>query len=230
MAIAFVAAADLGNNSGSTNSLTASYTVGSGSNRLLVVQVLGDVAAGADDITGVTYNGVSMTLAAKQVATGDRNEYQYYLIGPASGANNVVVSCTGTHYLLVGAADYTGVSATGQPDVVNHNSGADPTSISITTVTDNDWAVLTTGRGSGATNLTQRAVDGTFGVWKLFDTNGVITPAGSFSSSVSDAGFTLNNVLAGYAPAGAAASFTYFPLVQPDSEALILRRPVMVGY
>ena len=76
--IAFNAAADLTNNGGTTNSLTHSYTVSSGANRILYVALLGDTIGGNDDITGVTYAGVSMTLITK-VVTGNvgANRFQY---------------------------------------------------------------------------------------------------------------------------------------------------------
>ena len=54
---------DGGNNGGSTTSLTYSYTVGSGPNRLLVVNLIGDTSA--DDISSVTYAGTAMTLLGK---------------------------------------------------------------------------------------------------------------------------------------------------------------------
>ena len=49
-------AADGGNNGGNTASLTYSYTVGTNSNRLLLVNLVGDPSV--DDISSVTYAGV----------------------------------------------------------------------------------------------------------------------------------------------------------------------------
>ena len=43
--------------------LTISHTIGSGSDRLLVVYAAVEETTGLADITGVTYNGVSMTKA-----------------------------------------------------------------------------------------------------------------------------------------------------------------------
>jgi hypothetical protein len=60
--IAFVASADLGNNGGGGGSVTTSYTADSGSNRLLGVCVNGAVSSTTQNITGVTYNAVTMTL------------------------------------------------------------------------------------------------------------------------------------------------------------------------
>ncbi len=192
MAIAFNAAADLGNNSGLTNSLTVSYTCSSGSDRLLIVHFDGDIAAGADDITGVTYAGVSMTQLGKVVGglSQARNVYTYYLLGPATGANNVVISCTATHYLIATAADYTGVTSVGEPDASTTNqSAAAATTLttSLTSITDRDWEILgeagynANNPPSASTGATRRTFDAAFGAVGLFDHNAAITPAGSVS-------------------------------------------------
>lgn len=175
MAIAFVAAADLDNNGGSNNSLSANYTCGSGQNRLLVVCINGDSTL--DDITGVTYAGTSMTFAVKNLTAGiDRHQYIYFLLNPASGTNSVVVSCTNTHYLLAGAADYTGVAQSGQPDATTTNAAASSTNTSlttsITTIANNSWAILMETDydlnsdnlpPAASTGATRRAFDGPFG-------------------------------------------------------------------
>lgn len=207
--MAFVAAADGGNNGGTTNSLTFSYTCGSGSNRLLVVAIAGDVVAGADDITGVTYNGVAMSLACK-TAGGNRFNYFYYLVNPASGANNVVISATTSHYLLAGAADYTGISAL---DATNTNSGASITTLttSLTTIANNCWVILIGNSYDGGpqqnagTGSTRRTFDAAFGIWTLFDSAAAITPAGSYSmtSTVPGSATNMSHCMASFSPAGA---------------------------
>lgn len=217
MSIAFNAAADLGNNGGTTNSLTASYTCGSGSNRLLVVGLVGDTDNGNDDITSVTYGGVAMTLAKKSAsATGGtlRYDYIYYLLNPASGANNVVINCTNNHFLLAVAADYTGVKQSGQPDATTtQTSGSAVTSLttSITTVADNCWAVLleqqdktgaTPTAGAGAT---RRTFGASFNQPALFDSGGAITPAGSYSMTTNyGIADLITHVIASFSPAGGA--------------------------
>lgn len=51
------------------------------------------VHANASNVTGITYAGVAMTLSTSQIYNADNVKvYQYYLINPASGANNIVVS------------------------------------------------------------------------------------------------------------------------------------------
>lgn len=219
MAIAFVASADGGNNGGSTNSLTFSYTCGSGSNRLLIVVITGDYAA-HDDITGVTYNSVAMTLAVKKIASGSttRNVYIYYLLNPASGSHSVAISSTANHYLLAGAADYTGVLQSGQPDATATNdsvSNATTLTTSITTVADNAWPILaesgyqnntapTAGSGS-----TRRTFDATFGTWGIFDSNSAVHPAGAYSMTTGRnvADSPIMHAIASFSPAGAGGGF-----------------------
>src|SRR5208283_5259003 len=91
-------AADGGNNGGSTTSLTYSYTVGTNSNRLLLVNLIGDPSA--DDISSATYAGASMTLITKVRTPAGRWHYLYYLLGPTSGTNNVVITAASSHYLI----------------------------------------------------------------------------------------------------------------------------------
>lgn len=73
-------------------SLTYSHTC-SGSNRLLLVFL--NTPYNSDQLgAGVTYGGVAMTryTAASQVGPASASVYTYYLIDPATGANNVVIT------------------------------------------------------------------------------------------------------------------------------------------
>lgn len=231
MAIAFNAALDLGYSSGNTTSLTAAYTVGSGANRLLVVGVLGNGLSSADSVTGVTYAGVAMTLAAKNIGTGagtpanDRYTYLYYLLNPPSGANNVVVSATVSDYLIAVAADYTGVAQSGQPDVtatgiaaVAGNSSGSLTT-PVTTTAANDWIIEVVGNGynvgthSGyaftSTNLTGRVEGVAFKEPLLLDMS--TTTAGAYSPIVTTAAtvvvsMDIMSAVAAFKPAGGAAA------------------------
>jgi hypothetical protein len=83
------------------NSLTWSHTVGTGSNRILIVGV--SSAAQGANIT-VTYGGVSMTpVPGSFVAAITLSQSQlFYLLNPTSGAANIVVSTSGTVDRIVG--------------------------------------------------------------------------------------------------------------------------------
>lgn len=134
----------------------------SGSSRILFVGV--EIESGSDLITGVTYNGVSMTLVDKQV-NGSNNEYCYlfYLIAPATGANNVVVSASGSTSIGSLASSYTGVRQSGQPDSSNKKTQATTASItqSTTVVTNNSWVIgmaqAANGQPTAGAGVTSRA-------------------------------------------------------------------------
>jgi hypothetical protein len=83
------------------NSLTWSHTVGTGSNRILIVGV--SSAAQGANIT-VTYGGVSMTAVPSSLATAITlaQSQLFYLLNPTSGAANIVVSTSGTVDRIVG--------------------------------------------------------------------------------------------------------------------------------
>ena len=104
MAIALDVGTSGGNNGGGT-SHTYSHTC-TGSNLILFVGV--STNSSSDLITGVTYNSVAMTLVDKQAGTSTNYSYLFYLINPATGANNVVVSASSSTTIYSGAVSYTG--------------------------------------------------------------------------------------------------------------------------
>jgi len=203
MAIALDTAKDGGNNGGTANNWSFSHTC-TGTNLILFVGFCGDSGGGADDVTGVTYNSVAMTLIQKNVgAAQDRFTYLYYIVNPATGAHNVQINCTASHYILAGSASYTGAAQSGQPDNSNQQqsaSSATTLTSSLTTVADQCWNALLHGSyGGGSSNSptastgsTRRAVEAAFGSWGLFDSNSAKTPAGSVSMTTTQAGTTGN--------------------------------------
>lgn len=169
--ITFDAATDGGDNGGSTNTRTYNHTVGSGANRLLIINLVGD--SSTDDITSVTYNGVSCTLVAK--IQGTRWSYMYYLLNPASGTNAVSITSTGTHYLISDAASYAGVKQSAQPDAsTTHQSGSSPQTTSLTTVNNNSWIIACgwayTSVAAGAGTIS-RVIDGHFSATGIFESS-----------------------------------------------------------
>lgn len=105
MSIGFDAASS---SSGLTNSLSFSHTVGSGDRRILIVGVGHDSAT--EIVTGVTYGGVAMTLLIGRSPLSGINSRLFYLLDPAAGAANVVVSLTNTVQVIAGATSWTGVN------------------------------------------------------------------------------------------------------------------------
>src|SRR3990167_10978175 len=121
MAIAFNATTN--GTETATSPLTFSHTP-AGANRLLVVAVL--VGSGTDpDCSGVTYNGVAMTLVGSKRAISTLGQVSlWYILNPATGAHNAVVSFSGTSVTCdATATTYTGAGQSGQPEAIAGESG-----------------------------------------------------------------------------------------------------------
>ncbi len=162
MAIALDVATDGGKSpaSGQTHTWTHVCT---GSNLTLFVSHTG---VAGDDITGATYNSVSMTLVQKKQIPADRWTYQFILDTNECGAS----------------ASYTGTKQSGQPDSSNTNSGSTITTLttSTTVVAANCWLILTGGYHSGTqsagTGTTKRIDAGGGGQGLvIFDSNGTVS-------------------------------------------------------
>ncbi len=185
-------------------SITWAHTC-SGINRILFVTAFGNI--GTDVITGATYGGVAMSLVNKIQCPTDRWVYLFSLINPLTGANNVVVSASGSIAIAGQSASYTGVKQTGQPDANNTGTAVKPATsitVSVTTGANNDWTVFggkndVLGAMTAGTGSTVRQAANGLG---LFDSNGAITPAGSYSMTV-NTGATpadFGMVIASFAP------------------------------
>ena len=199
--------ADGGNNSGSTASLTYSYAVGSGSNRLLVVNLIGDTSV--DDISSVTYGGTALTLLRKVHVPSNNWLYLYYLLNPSSGSHNVVITAGSSHYLISQAASWYNVKQSAQPDASATNTvAAATTSIttSLTTVASGSlvvqglWSFGHLAAGTGATPiLTDAAFDGA-GIFA--SSASPVSPAGNVSmTTISDGSSSTGVIMASFAPA-----------------------------
>jgi hypothetical protein len=206
--IAWDNAADGGNNGGNTPSLTYSYTVGTGANRLLLVNLIGDSVT--DDISSVTYAGAPMTLLRKiQAPSGNNWQYLYYLLNPASGINNVTVTAGSQHYLISEAASWYNVAQSAQPDAITTNTAlAASTAIttSLTTVAAGSlvvqglWSYGRLAEGAGATQI---LVDSAIGGAGIFVSSGSpVSPPGNVSmTTVSDGTQSTGVIMASFAPA-----------------------------
>lgn len=169
-----------GGYSGAGTSLTYAHTV-TGSNTILIVAVV--LSGGGDRMGTVQYNSVSATLVNKQAAAGVNNYmYEYYLIAPTSGTNNIVVQPSSGNGIGSGAESLTGAKQSAQPDANNTgtDTGTGTSNSTITTVAANTWLVAF----YTATLATPTAGTGTFarvspvgeaGDQKaLFDSNGTV--------------------------------------------------------
>lgn len=98
-----------------TGTASTAHTVGSGTNRLLLVAIIG---GGLTAISGVTFGGVS--LSEKTGGTGQI----FYLINPSSGLGTVALTVNngGIHGYII--TDWTGVhQTTPLSDIVNGTGG-----------------------------------------------------------------------------------------------------------
>ncbi|WP_333809764.1 beta strand repeat-containing protein, partial [Flavobacterium sp.] len=93
-------------NGGTASSISTSYTVATGTNRLLVVGI-GSVPV--SPVTSVTFNGVALTKLS-QIANATTSKAEiWYLIAPPQVTANVVVNWTGTVEASVGIANFVNV-------------------------------------------------------------------------------------------------------------------------
>lgn len=148
MAIAFDAVGASGNGAGVT-SISWSHTC-TGADRLLLVGVASNA-----QVSGVTYNSVALTLAAEiNTAAGGLWTALWYLKGPATGANTVVVT-HGSGRSEGQSVSYTGVDQT--TPIGTAGSSEDET-----TGTTGGSVVISSATGEVVVSVIQR--DGTDGI------------------------------------------------------------------
>jgi uncharacterized repeat protein (TIGR01451 family) len=119
--VAFDSATSVGREvaAGTTTITLAHTTTAAGSNLVLVVGISINIAnnTGAT-VSGVTYNGIALTQAGVHNDAGlTRRVEMWYLVAPATGLNNVIVTVnlpggTGVLGVVVGAATFTGADQT----------------------------------------------------------------------------------------------------------------------
>ena len=178
---------------GNESTSTFSHTV-TGSNPFLFIFIRRNQSVA--DVTGVTYAGTSMTLVPGSAMTvgvaGNDGYVSYYLFNPATGANNVVISCSSALFgTNARAASYTGVLSTSLDSKVTtnpNNSGATTLTLTTTTVADNCWLVAgirnQVGNFTAGANTTLR---GAGNALSIADSNAAQTPAGSKSLTATHA-------------------------------------------
>jgi hypothetical protein len=194
--------------SSSLGSFTFAFTVGGGTNRILFV-CAGHVST-TEQITAITYNGVALTKIG--YAANGSGTALWYLIAPASGANNLVFTALGGSTVFVGASSYSGAKQSGQPDAsvvdTTHaaSAGGDQAfTTSVTTVADQDWIIAAstgplyqTGAFSDCTLLADQNSHS-----DVLYHKGPVTPAGSNSITIDTAfsgGTGGPTVLAAFSP------------------------------
>jgi hypothetical protein len=129
-----------GPNGATTSPQTFSHTT-SGSNRFLFVATT-QAVEGADDISAMTYNSVTMTKIAGIQCPSDRFIGLWGLVNPASGSNTVSITFSG-NFMTAYAVSYTGAKQSAQPDSSNSTTTGASTSftMSTTVVAANCWTM-----------------------------------------------------------------------------------------
>lgn len=191
---------------GAVTSRTWQHTC-TGSNRILFVSFYTGTAYGS--VSSVTYNGVAMT-QINHVTGGNEEGFLYYLVAPATGTNNVVVTIANSDSLGGSSLSYTGANQTAQPDanIAEHSTTTSPTS-TLTVGANNSWAVIwlrndTDGNSTAGTGSIARIGTGS-GNNQGYDSGGEVD-AGSFSMTINQAGSYENwRNMASFQPVNATA-------------------------
>ncbi|MHA1483605.1 MAG: hypothetical protein ACTSQA_09280 [Candidatus Heimdallarchaeaceae archaeon] len=215
MAIALDSSGSTHTQTNSSNPLTFAHTC-TGDNLILFVSVGWNPTQG--NISSVTYNSVGLTLI-DSITTTSNGVSLWYLIAPATGGHNVVITPSTTVNMIGIATSYTGAKQTGQPDASSSNGPTSATSFSpsLTTVADNCWAIFSGSLNSGAAitagsntailNQPEVAVQGTFNM----HTNSPKTPAGTDTMNATCASSAQwQGIMASFAPVAAP---TFIPTI-----------------
>ena len=202
-----------------TTTVTFNHTIGSGSNRVLVVGATIEDCDNYPSVSGVTYNGQPLTyIDSGQVISGSgcggRAELWYLLEAdlPSAGTYNVRVNTSGTFDQIVAGAISLENVAQQAPEASDSNANDAQTTITtnITTFTDGAWLVDVVHSGNatgdfapngGQTERYQRVSGSSTGAGSTKE----VSTAGSTSAGWTSAGANrLAHVAAAFAPAPAA--------------------------
>jgi len=183
-------------------SKTFSHTC-TGTDRLLFVNVHTD----SNVVTGVTYGGVAMTKIYGQ--STDFYNTVWALVAPATGANNVVISCSSSVNIIPMAISYNGCNQNLPTVFATGTDASSPQTVNVTTLADNSWLMGYQRRTVGAgftvgSGTTLRANDATY-AFATVDSGGALTPTGSYGLTVNYIGTSYLGVVA-FAPAVASSS------------------------
>ena len=212
-------------NTSSGTSITISNFAVAATNPFLTV-VVSNWGASTDLVTGITYNGVAMTLlsgASTKIENGNPTEgYMtvYYLAGQ-SGTHNIVISSSGAGIGAssgISVASYTGVNQASPIDssaVHTYPSNTTAPSVSTTVVASNAWAISMEADGNGS----GESVDSPFTLRlspqtyiRYADSNGTV-PTGSLTAQWHNGSAQASVSVFSIAPAVTASVATSFGTV-----------------
>ena len=202
MALAIDTSTGASDLTGSATSLTWSHTC-TGSDLVLFVSAATN--GNSDRISGITYNGVAMTRVPTNGFVGDGStqpvsSYMYYLINPATGAHNVVISVPGNSSNISGdSMSYTGAYQVSQPDSSAKNNGSGATLALTTTVVASGCWLLSTFMNLNARSApggtTGRGANG-----MTVDSNGTVSTGSNTHTWGGSAGSAATGIIVSIAP------------------------------
>jgi hypothetical protein len=212
------------NVAGGSSPQTFFHTVGSGSDRLLVVEIQMRGGSGGV-VTGVSSNvDGAFQAVSTEALSGSAHTVIYYLVNPTVGSHTISVAhtMTGTTRMLGSATSLTGVHQTTPLNASNKAaaSSAGPMTVSLTTTVANCWVIDScamriasndTATMTAVTNRVSRTND-------TVDSNGLrglvstIGPAAAAGSHTCEWTKTFNHdwaiMAAAFAPAAAAGAIS----------------------
>lgn len=206
MAIAFDVSS-IGTLANPATGITVAITPSAGANMAVFASV---GAPTTDKLTSIRYDGTDMTEVQSFTNVDGRGIYLYYIpiaTGPGTAKNVVVVGASDAWQMAL--ASYTGVAQTSTLDTSNTGvtigSSVSSIDISITTTTDDCWAIAAGRAGLGFTNGTNTTMRRTANGVGLVDTDASLGTAGAETINVAVTAPTaagLGAIVAAIKPAG----------------------------
>lgn len=207
--------------SGSITTFTGNYTVSSGTNTILIVQILAlrwnGSPAGLAILGGLEWNGTPLTKVSEATRNEGDGAYSeasiWYLINPTAGGPSALHGhCALNANIVVWAAStYSGAKQSSQPDAASNEadtSGNDPSPLetSITTVDAGSWifdSLLSYGITGSAVSGGQTENAAGFGSYKAATGAGAYTMGWTYSGAGA-----FSHALASFSPATASETNT----------------------
>lgn len=180
----FVGKIDRQRDASNTN-LTFAYTIGAGSNHMLMCLVINNTNT-TDEPTSVTYGGAAMSKLSSTGFASQRN-LVYSLATTTAPTNNVSVTFSGLHDIMVECADYANVSQTVPTNVrvVTGSSVATITNQLSEHVATSSMDVLLGASDSGNLIAGTNAIARTSANFQqIFDNNAFVNTVGPYAMTV----------------------------------------------
>lgn len=178
-----------------------------GSDRILIAALLDTSHA----ISSPTYDGVALTKLTEVLIPSYFYLELWYLLSPATSVKTFAFSGGGT--TVAGLASYTGVPSAPEAVATNTATGGSLT-CSVTTLTDNAWAVevsandVGTATAGASTTLRMNADPAGF---TIADSNGVVSPAGSRSLILTATSANMGGIIVSLSPTAGGGGGGAFP-------------------